>query len=209
LPPTFLSRYRGFDVRAAYRDLVPTVLFFVIFVLAHSVVPHKEERFMVPVLPLFLILLTPPATFLLRRSGSYWRVAYFLTINFVLLVLASFNVPQNNIVGMARYLHHHPEIHRVVGVEDTLVLFPTAFILHPVDEGKVDLKNFAAFPVPDCHTLVAIRADMARGSSEDLSRYQKIAEFHPGFLERLIVKWNPKNNARRSAIELWESKACI
>jgi Alg9-like mannosyltransferase family len=208
LPPTFLSRYRGFKVRAAYRDLIPTVLFFVVFVAAHSIVPHKEERFMVPVLPIFLILLTPLAVFLLKASASPWRAIYFLTINFLLLILTSFNIPQNNIVGMARYLHRHPEIGRVVGVEDTLVLFPTAFILHPVEEGKVSLKDLPGLSLAGCHSMVAIRADLAREAANSLVRYRKVTEFHPGFLERLIVKWNPKNNARRGAIELWAPIQC-
>ncbi|MBC7793280.1 MAG: hypothetical protein H7Z43_06205, partial [Clostridia bacterium] len=52
-----------------------------LFVLAHTVIPHKEERFMAPVLPLFLILLAAAVAHVpnwarhIARACAVWFVA--------------------------------------------------------------------------------------------------------------------------------------
>ena len=212
LPPVFLSRYRNLNWVEEYLPLLPAVLYFAVFVLGHSLIPHKEERFMVPILPLFLIVLTPLATYLFRAhqtgQGSKWRLRYFLFFNFLLLGLASFNIAQNNIVGMARFIHRHPGITSVLGIEDTLVLFPRAFILHSITDRPINWEELKSVSGTGCHEVLAVRHEFAARTLATLPSFHTIAEFQPGFLEALAVKLNPRHNARRGAIELMAPKSC-
>jgi hypothetical protein len=82
LPPTFLLRYRGLDWKAQFGPLRAVLLYFAVFLLAHSVISHKEERFMIPVTPLFLMLLTPLLAYLIvHRAQHRWRLWYFAVLN--------------------------------------------------------------------------------------------------------------------------------
>lgn len=207
IPPVFLTRYRHLNWVKEYLPILPAVLYFAVFVGSHSLVPHKEERFMVPILPVYLILLTPLATYLLTSATGRWRWKLFVALNFVLLAFASFNVPQNNIVGLARYLHYHPAIKTITGVEDTLVLFPQAFVLHPVKERKLGIGDLAQLST-SCDEAVAVRRDIRERAGNALDGFRQLAAFQPGFLEAIAVKLNPRNNARRGAIELLTPSHC-
>lgn len=208
IPPTLIVSYKKFNWKKEYEFLVPTVLFFAFFLLAHTLVPHKEERFMVPVLGLFLVLIVPLMNHVLRKGFKQWRVNYFLGINFLFLPLASFNIAQNNTVGLVRFLHHHTEIKTVIGIEDTLLLFPKAFLLNEVDNIKMSLEEVNQLTGGDCNSVIAIRQEKI-GSLQFLANfYHPIAEFKPGFLEYLLVKANPLRNGRRGAIILYADKSC-
>lgn len=208
VPPAFFSRYRHFAWVREYRPLLPAVFFFAVFVGGHSLIPHKEERFMVPILPIFLILLVPLAKYLITGGGGRWRVAYFLSLNFILLILTSFNIPQNNVVELGRYVEGHAWIKKVIGVEDTLVLFPGAFILRPVQEQKVGLGELNRVDASFCDSVVAIRLDWEQRIGHPPDGLVKIANFQPGFLEALVVKLNPKQNGRRGSIALFAPAEC-
>jgi hypothetical protein len=76
VPPTFFLRYRAFDWKARFTPLRAVLLYFAVFLVAHTMISHKEERFMIPVMPLFLALLTPLLVYLLERRRSHrWRLA--------------------------------------------------------------------------------------------------------------------------------------
>jgi hypothetical protein len=205
IPPAFWLRYRGFRWRDEYRPLLPALLFFAVFLLAHSAVPHKEDRFMVPIVPVFLICLVPMARYIWQTSR--WRTAYFLVINAVMLLITSFTVEQQNTIGLVLYLGRHPEVTRVVGVDETLILYPSAYTLRPPPDTSVAVSDLAGMPMT-CNTAVAVRQAL-RASVPGLdTSYEKVAEFRPGLLERLVIRINPGSNARRTTIELYRGRGC-
>lgn len=207
IPPVFWLRYRGMRWRDEYRPLLPTLMFFVIFVAAHSAVPHKEDRFMVPILPVFLICLTPLAGYIV--AGHRIRTAFFMVVNAFLLVITSFTVEQQNTIGMVRYLGKRPDITDVVGIDATLVLYPTAYALRTPAKSTMSVDQFVAHPPSECHTLVAVRRSMLPQLPILSTGYRPVAEFKPGLLEQLIIRINPKHNARRTPIELFEPAGCV
>jgi len=207
IPPAFWLRYRGLRWREEFRPLLPTVLFFLVFLVAHSAIPHKEDRFMVPILPSFLICLVPLANYIMVRHRL--RTAYFLVLNAFLLVITSFTVEQQNTIGMVLYLATRHDISRIVGIDATLVLYPTAYARRAPVARTMSADEFAASPPKDCSTVVAIRTSFESEVPTLGREYHRIAEFKPGLLERLVIRINPGSNARRTTIELFEPKECV
>lgn len=209
LPPVFLSRYRGFDWRERYQPLAAAWLMFGLFLAAHSVVPHKEERFVIPALPLFLALLTPLAAHLLATPGQRWRAVFFALVNGAGLLLLVSSPPQRNVLGLAEWLDHRPGIRSVVLTQDDILL-PLAYIAHPVVR-RVGLAaaDSAAGTPRDCGMIVATLA--ASEAAERLAvtpRFRLVTRFTPGPLEALVVRLNPKHNARRGPILVFAPAGC-
>jgi len=208
IPPTFISRFKGFQWARNYERLFPAFLYFIVFLMAHTVVPHKEERFVLPVLPLFLFCLVP----LLQHfwaSGKKWRVVYFVAINAILMPLASFNIAQNNIISLGRFVDKHPGITSLLGVDETLLIYPEAYFLRPISRptvSKQSLSSNLSFP---CTQWIAIRSDIRDGMPLENLGLTKIAEFSPGILESIVVRLNPGQNRRRGKIELYMSGKCV
>jgi hypothetical protein len=210
LPPVFLARYRGLDWRIRYQPLLPAVLMFGVFLAAHSAVPHKEERFAIPALPLFLILLTPLAVHLLDTPGQRWRVGLFAAINGAGLILLVSSPLQQNVLGLAKWLDQRPGITTVVLAQDNILL-PLAFIGHPVDR-RIGLEPSALADAsrPDCTTVIVSLAGSE--ATEQLARspgYRPVARFTPGPVEALVVWLNPRHNARRGPIILFAPRECV
>ncbi len=206
LPPAFFLRYRTLDWKARYEPLLPVVLFFVPFLVMHTLVRHKEERFMIPLLPLFLMLLTPLLAFLIAHRDRYrWRLAFLGVVNGVLLALAVTSAPQRATLELARYVDANPAITTISRVGD-FILVPTVFVSHPVTARESKELDDVAL---DCNGVVAVLAltKMGKALAAD-PRLTRVAEFDPGPLERLLVAINPRHNARRGPVMVLRPKAC-
>lgn len=208
IPPAFLGNYRNFEWRRQYQKIYPVLLFFTVFVVAHSLIPHKEERFIIPVFVLFLVLLVPLAEFWFFEKKSRWRMIYFSSLNLILLVLASFSMPQNNVISLVRYLGDHPELSNVYDFEGSVVLVPSAFSLRDISVSAFsgNLGQFSS--AIECNKVLAVREDKVRSSPELLSSFSTLVAFKPGPLEALLVRLNPRQNSRRGTIYLLAPKGC-
>lgn len=205
LPPTLFSRYRGMDWKAVYGPLIPAVVFFAIFFVSHSAVPHKEERFMIPMLPLFIVLVTPMFVFLRMQK---WRVVYAAVLNLALLPLACFNEPQKNVIALVQYVDERPQVRKIVAIDDTLVLYPKAFMREPAELITQSSSEWSPAMVDSCDTLLAVRPDLLAKMAPLGNGLVLEREFEPGWLEGEMVKRNPKHNARRGKISLYRKKEC-
>lgn len=207
LPPVFFSRYRGFPWKAEYGPLAPAVIAFVLFVASHSAVPHKEERFLVPILPVMLLLLTPLAVWLLEH-GARWRRITFAVVNTVLLVLLVLNAPQATGMKLAAWVDRHPGIQSVTLADDR-ILVPMVFITHPITVDSASAGQRAWRADPACGNAIATLAlaKSANALAQDPA-LRRVARFEPGPLERLIVAINPRHNARRGPVEVYLRSPC-
>jgi len=197
LPPAFLAHYRGFPWLQRYEPLFPAVAVFGTFVAAHSLVPHKEERFMIPTLPLLLLLLTPLAAWLLEH-GPRWRVVYFTGLNLALLPLMVLNPPQKTGMSLARYLDAHADLRTVI-LADKAMFIPSVFITHPVA-----VQFEVPTTPPPCGTAVAALALGTTGRQlVRTAGFVRAAQFAPGPLERLVVAINPRHNERRGPVDVY------
>ncbi len=202
IPPVFLALYRGLSWRARYEPLLPTLLVFGLFVAAHSAVPHKEERFIVPVLPLFLLLLTPLAAWILDH-GARWRIAVFAVVDGALLVLGVLNPPQRTGMSLAGYLDRNVGLTDVVVLSEDILL-PAAFVTHPIA-----VRQRADGGPSGCGTVVAVLALNAEGARlAGDSTWTRVAHFEPGPLEQLAILLNRRRNTRRGPIDVYAPAAC-
>lgn len=209
IPPALFSRFGGLNWRATYRPLLPALAYFLIFVIAHSFVPHKEERFMIPILPIFFVLLVPLLHFLASAAKISWRLKYFVALNSILLLLVSFNTVQRNTIALAQHLDTEPSIKVLVGAGDTLGVFPRALILRDdFSTDSMDPQAAATRGLRDCSEQLAVRYDFLEGLKGYLDTLEKVGDFQPGLPEQVVVKLNPRKNGRRGAISLFKKPEC-
>lgn len=209
LPPALFMRFRGLDWRGSYRPLLPALAYFLIFVLAHSFVPHKEERFMIPILPIFVVLLVPLLHFLWSTAKNSWRLKYFIGLNGLLLLLVSFNTVQRNTIALAQHMDRDSRVKVLIGAGDTLGVFPRALILRDdFATESMDPQAAVARGLTDCSEQLAVRYDFIEGLKPYLDGLDKVADFQPGLPEQVVVKLNPRKNGRRGAIALFKKPEC-
>ncbi|NBX93425.1 MAG: hypothetical protein EB120_01610 [Proteobacteria bacterium] len=209
IPPTFFGGARGFGWQQSYRTLTPVVCYFAIFLFFHSIVPHKEERFMVPILVLFLVLLTPLALFHFQKNLPSWRVIYFCTVNFLLLPFATFSAPQSNVIGVVQYLDRKQEITTLYDLDDSMVLIPDAFSLKKFSVRHINETQMFSESNRKCDGILAARRDVLDNHPELKSQFDMVLESKPGPLEQILVRLNPRKNGRRGSIFLFGTHDCV
>ena len=159
---------------------------------------------MIPVLALFFVLWVPLAPHLFRVRWRFWG---FLVCNFILFFACSFSVPQKNIVFLVPYVAQDDSIQRLVGVDKTLVLYPTAYGIRKVPKEEITGAELISFNL-QCSDAVAIRREYIKNNPRLTENLTLLADFDPGPLEALLVKLNPAQNARRGGIQLFKKKDC-
>jgi hypothetical protein len=195
---------------------------FAAFVAMHLAVPHKEDRFMLPVLPLFLVLGAAAVTWLnageapgppgLRRTWPRAR-AYATAVLAVALGLVCTNQSQANNRDVMRLLRVDGGVRGIVSVGPEL----QAYFL-----GRPDVPTWEAKHVDEAWLRGVL--DEARGRGILPNRVVAFArdrdaveialalegfacdppESVPGWwLDRLIYSANPRRNLRRSALLLY------
>lgn len=198
-PPFLIRRWKDFRWQKEFSELEAPILYFLIFLISHSLISHKEDRFMIPIIPVFFILLTPLIKQLFTDHCKK-RLLIFATLNFVILFLASGFTAQWNTIGTARFLHFNPQIKKMVNFEESLVFMPTAYMNRP----ELEITNTTpSIKSASTCTVFAVREDRIDSFFSKHSNFQKIHTSQPGPLEWLIVKMNPKRNGRRAAIHLF------
>jgi hypothetical protein len=205
IPPAFLLHYKKLDFKKEYHPLFPVFLYFLFFVFFHSCVPHKEERFMVPVFSFFLILLTPLFGYI--QKNNRYRTKYFIGLNFLLLFFTVYNVPQKNVIDFIRFFDSQKKIKHFISYKDSILLYPEAFALSsPTYEQVKDDKIAEKLKTITCDQGLVIRKDyLPTISVKDFNLY---TQFDPGLLEAAVIKLNPKQNIRRNTLYIYLKSGC-
>lgn len=208
------------------RRLALVVWPFLAFVVVHSLVPHKEERFMLPVLPLFLVWLAACVDeiaagshpFLarlarFRRPMTWWVVG----VHAAALLVAVTSQSQASVQAAMTAMRHDTAARAlvIVGPEvqdyflarehlevrrardlDAVWLARTRDAL--ADEG-LGLDRVMAF-APERGKLELLLAAMGYDCAVQ-------GEFAGYWLDRLIYRINPRHNRRRSPVLIWSCRA--
>lgn len=180
-----------------------------VFVLFHSFIPNKLERFLFPILPLFIILTIIGLPVLRGKSKSITQKAFhwFFIVNFPLVLLVTFSRSQMNIVKAASYMYEHPtNLYYFYGSLNFWVQgyygyqYPS---LHTIDE-----KAFMEHLKQD-KKIYVLSYDKLENFSKEKSQNngsmftcKTVEEFHPDFAEKLVILTNPEFNKRRDTIYL-------
>lgn len=210
----------------AARRLGLVVWPFVAFVLVHSLVPHKEERFMLPVLPLFLVwvaacvdeIAASNPSFLarlarFRRPLAWWVVGVHLAALVVAVTSQSQASVQAAMTAMRRDTAARalvivgPEVQDYFLARDDLEVrrardLDAVWLARTRDalaEEGLGLDRVMAF-APERGKLELLLAAMGYDCAVQ-------GEFAGYWLDRLIYRINPRHNRRRSPVLIWSCRA--
>lgn len=209
LPPLLIGRYRGFPWREYGQKLWPLVAAVAVFVLVHSAIPHKEDRFLVPVHAAYFALLAPLSAYLTRRRALGWRTVTFLVLNGGLIALIAAVPAQHNIIGLARYLGDHPKYRTLWSLHGSALPYVEAYSAGPTPPLRaVERVPNDSVAVERCEDALAVRSDLIAQAREDLGGWSEVAAFKPGLPERVVIWINPENNTRRNTVHLFVPSRC-
>ncbi|MFH1223010.1 MAG: hypothetical protein V1647_01545 [Pseudomonadota bacterium] len=184
-------------------------IIFVVFVLFHSLMPHKEDRFMFPVIPIFLLLIglgiswaknffTRKKLYPLYETCLYW----FWVVNIVILVFACTSPTLTNVTGALDYA-------RTKGMKTFISdspIVPKFFTAYKGDIkaiGKDDwndilcsIKDTDAVYV---HTIFGPKEVDLEDKAHDCGlKLTHVGNFKSGYVDRILAKLNPSKNYRRA-----------
>lgn len=66
---------------------------------------------MIPIVPIFYLLVTPLVCSLIEDK-KWKRIAIFVVINIPLLFFTSFNIAQNNLIGLVKFVEKSQKIEK-------------------------------------------------------------------------------------------------
>ena len=194
---------------------------FLSFVFLHSLIPHKEERFMLPILPLFLMLLAAAIVLLWTPSyRQHWprltrfakpTVLFLLVIHGVALGIAITNQSQKNLFQAMDTLAQDPQASAAISLGPEWWAY---FLgnLPSARNSRFDAlwfhdtwQSFQAQQTP-VNRILSFDSDTQKVHAlfeKNHLECEKQAVFAGYWLDRLIFAINPKHNRRRSPIVLW------
>lgn len=188
---------------------------FLVFGTAHSLVPHKEERFLIPVLPFLMVLVgSTLGKIVEERDGRAWRWygLPFLAVNLgLLLVLSTYNPQRTVLLGM-----------HAVCVPEPADLLVTNLTVSPYDRYFAD-RSLAwritrwEDPAAEAEALAAWRGrrvvvlhlrnhEAPGGPPKEGPGYalRFVRRFRAHAVDRLVYALNPRFNPRRVDADLYE-----
>ncbi len=186
---------------AHFRWLWPTGFVFAIFLASHSIIGHKEERFLFPALPMMLVLIAPLAATWAGRS-----LQVLASVSGLLALAIGLYPAQWNVVGLTRGLK--PDL-PLYSFQDSIGIFPKAYSSHTLKDPIVLSSAPGAAVLEElkqCRSQLVVRQDYLTAARH--SDLKIVRSFEPGPLEKLIVRLNPAKNRRRDTLHLLQGTSC-
>ncbi len=209
-------------VRAARK--LPLITWpFVVFVVVHSFIPHKEDRFMLPAMPLFILLAAATPAALASGRGKPWETlrgwwpltrGVLIGVHVLALVLACTAQTQANLRDAMIDLGRDQELRGLVSLGPELHTYFLGRDDIPTEQSsKVDAGFLArALQQIDAH---GGNANRFIGFAPDRTKIEILLaangldcgeprESQGWWVDRLVYRANPKRNRRRSPILIWK-----
>lgn len=227
VPPFSLLLFRGFIFR--WRQHLIIFLPTLIFLAFHSYFPNKQERFILTIVPFFILLgtigwyeLSSKNRFLIRQA-KVLRFLYglFIVLNLVLLAGVTTMYSKRAQVEAMTYLSRYENIETIL-VENSdrknMMLMPQFYLGQWVNFYGVTSENPAKKlidisnrPTPDPAFLLFVRTDQLKERVAELQAiYPQIAyetTIQPGFVDELLHRINPYN--KNEVIVIYRNGAVI
>tara|TARA_B100000959_G_scaffold282545_1_gene349211 strand:- start:58 stop:1581 length:1524 start_codon:yes stop_codon:yes gene_type:complete len=203
--------------------LYPLLSFpWLVFLISHSFISHKEERFMYPVIPLFCALLALSVFVKDDCQHPYWlkvkkwwdlSIKGFIFVHLLALGLVCINQSQLNQRQAMSKLWADTQATGLLSIGPEIQsYFLQRKELNIIRRGKPHLEWLQAAMSATRNKKVSInRAISYKVEHETVAAHleavkldcQVKEELRGWWLDRLIFKGNPRHNRRRSTIELW------
>ncbi len=215
LPPVSLFLIGGF-FRLWRKQLILFLPVF-LFLLFHSFFPNKQERFIFPVIPFFVVLGVAGWS-LIREKSAFWLKRpillrrswiFFWMLNTILLLVVSVTYSKRSHVEVMSYLSKYQDV-KVVLSEDSnhegARMFPQFYLgqwIEVVSKSKDTVTTYS----PACETVTEdIRNARFVLFSETLNLDQRLdsikkllpslvyeTTIEPGFVDKVMHRLNPVN----------------
>jgi hypothetical protein len=186
----------------ALREKSFMALIFLLFVISHSLIDTKLERFVFPMVPIFFMMLFSGA---LKLSEPWQRLAR-ISFGCIFIFSIFFGLPsatarsQMNVINAAFFLRENPG----PSYYFEKIYWMPAFLGHdrvqpklikvPSELNQTPEQTFNYFHLTE---LTNKELDLLRQKQIDC---KKTNEFSPDGLEAVVVKLNPEQNKRRDSI---------
>jgi hypothetical protein len=202
------------SARGVWRRHWPIIIPSLVFILVHSLVPHKEERFLYPVVGLIWIVL---AAFWSASSFSKWpRKVYsplFLTLNVVLLLCACLVNSQEGEIEPAAYAEH--KYGRVLYLDNESLFGQSKFLpyflrppsrMEPIGPNDMQMSKIdqSLQAHPDIQAVMMMTSavdavDFLRSMVQIKTIESQCGELRQAgsLMDRVLYNLNPKHNQRR------------
>jgi len=183
---------------------IPTLAFFV----SHSVIANKQERFLLPILPILFILIVAGLPSLAARiasrvyRGMWW---YFWIVNAALLIVLTFSFTKQDRVAPLLYVYRRhdatgvlvAQYNQTFRVPDYYLGRPKPALLVLQQRDEVRVPGFAInYVVLYSDSLAADRAFLEGALHQRLTLLTVIT---PSLADRLAHAINPRHNKARNA----------
>lgn len=217
LVPLGIAIGTGFFMAAKkhYALFIPVL----VFILFHTFYPSKQERFILPVLPLFAILGVVGSSFLLvnsQRWKKFWKISWraFWVLNIPLLLFASFTYSKKSRVEAMYYFYEKDTkgvklLYEGTGDADLSMLpkfYSGNWELEQIPRTKSD-QPLEVFPN---YRYAYILFFSEKDLDNRITQYQKeypsmelVKVCQPSFVDRFLRWLNPRN--RNEYIEIWKT----
>ncbi|MBK9184111.1 MAG: DUF2079 domain-containing protein [Ignavibacteria bacterium] len=214
IPPTSLVLlWRLFtDKRSSlrYEVLLPIV----VFVVAHSFIANKQERFIIPVVPLLLVVVAVAWIDRPQRSSGPVRwtsiaLGWFWAVNTVLLTLFIFSYSKRSRVESLSYLHGIAGADRVAVIAKPGVFVPSFYLGHEIktitvltDTTSSSWGELSAFAPTHVVFYDITSRDVLLQRVNDLipGHLTQLVEVEPGLLDATLHWLNPRGNKNETSI---------
>lgn len=215
IPPVSFGLFFGFlkDWKKHFLLFFPTFL----FLFFHSIFPNKQERFILPVIPLFIVLgLIGWENF--KSRSAFWKRnkslekaswGFFWVINIALLLLITPMYSKKARVESMLYLQNYPQLNKffIEDVNSNVLRFPPVFYTGswPTYDFMLKDNNYKSIAQTKSWAMIENQPDFVfmvqdknlESRLDSLKKYLPELEFEkkfePGNLDRLIHWINPVN----------------
>ncbi|GAB4433470.1 MAG: hypothetical protein OHK0011_16500 [Turneriella sp.] len=193
-------------LRAMRSDLLSAICL-IVFLILHSTIGNKLERFMLPILPFFFLLtlrgLSRPGNS--RWVNRAWRG--FVILNLLVLLPITLSRSQLNIIDAAQHLAGSPRpllLYRIDLWKHAYMTFAKPVPVNYEDAAALSagLKSAAVAEV-DLLSLGKIPAEAERAINNAGYHCRLERTFEPSWQEKIVIYLNPRFNARRDTSVLY------
>lgn len=201
LPPATLAIAPGLWRAAKKATFLSSPL--VVFAVAHSLIGHKEERFLFPTIPVFLVLMAPALVEAAQAGG--WRrglARTFWVLNTVLLVAATLSDAHRNVIAPMVEAGRDPAITRFYAVGP--MLMPSYYLGETTEGHRVNtfdtLQSHLENHPPNGTTRILFKNPPSETELQKLRGHVHCEEprwSHGDLVDQLLVWVNPIGNKRR------------
>jgi glycosyl transferase family 22 (putative mannosyltransferase) len=220
IPPASFAFIYGFGrvFKKYYMIAIPVLFFFII----HSITPHKQERFLLPIIPLFIILAIIGWQEFVVKSGFWSKHAklaksvwvWFWVFNSALLIIFTFTYSKKTRCETMTYLSTKSDVNGIFLEPGRLgnMKLPTFYLnrLVPIFQLKADVTiedvqdslTRANVGFPEYAIFYGVEEIEARKKFvEDYFdvKYKDEAVINPSLIDDILYKLNPEGNKNQTA----------